>query len=136
MKLIAVGNLKETYLRNMQEKFIKNIPDFTLTELKAEPVKDNVLKALDIEAERILKKISPNEYVVLCDLAGKKVTEDLIKRDLNFENVTFVIGSSYGLSEKVKRRADVRYNFSNMTFPHQLFRMVLLEILSNIALER
>lgn len=136
MKLIAVGNLKETYLRNMQEKFIKNIPDFTLTELKAEPVKDNVLKALDIEAERILKKISPNEYVVLCDLAGKKVTEDLIKRDLKFENVTFVIGSSYGLSEKVKRRADVRYNFSNMTFPHQLFRMVLLEILSNIALER
>lgn len=136
MKLIAVGNLKETYLRNMQEKFIKNIPDFTLTELKAEPVKDNVLKALDIEAERILKKIYPNEYVVLCDLAGKKVTEDLIKRDLNFENVTFVIGSSYGLSEKVKRRADVRYNFSNMTFPHQLFRMVLLEILSNIALER
>lgn len=136
MKLIAVGNLKETYLRNMQEKFIKNIPDFTLTELKAEPVKDNVLKALDIEAERILKRISPNEYVVLCDLAGKKVTEDLIKRDLKFENVTFVIGSSYGLSEKVKRRADVRYNFSNMTFPHQLFRMVLLEILSNIALER
>lgn len=136
MKLIAVGNLKETYLRNMQEKFIKNIPDFTLTELKAETVKDNVLKALDIEAERILKKISPNEYVVLCDLAGKKVTEDLIKRDLKFENVTFVIGSSYGLSEKVKRRADVRYNFSNMTFPHQLFRMVLLEILSNIALER
>lgn len=136
MKLIAVGNLKETYLRNMQEKFIKNIPDFTLTELKAEPVKDNVLKALDIEAERILKKISPNEYVVLCDLAGKKVTEDLIKRDLKFENVTFVIGSSYGLSEKVKRRADVRYNFSNMTFPHQLFRMVLLEILSNIVLER
>ncbi len=136
MKLIAVGNLKETYLRNMQEKFIKNIPDFTLTELKAEPVKDNVLKALDIEAERILKKIYPNEYVVLCDLAGKKVTEDLIKRDLKFENVTFVIGSSYGLSEKVKRRADVRYNFSNMTFPHQLFRMVLLEILSNIALER
>lgn len=134
MKLIAVGNLKETYLRNMQEKFIKNIPDFTLTELKAEPVKDNVLKALDIEAERILKKISPNEYVVLCDLAGKKVTEDLIKRDLKFENVTFVIGSSYGLSEKVKRRADVRYNFSNMTFPHQLFRMVLLEILSNITL--
>lgn len=61
MKLIAVGNLKETYLRNMQEKFIKNIPDFTLTELKAEPVKDNVLKALDVEAERILKKISPNE---------------------------------------------------------------------------
>lgn len=134
MKLIAVGNLKETYLRNMQEKFIKNIPDFTLTELKAEPVKDNVLKALDVEAERILKKISPNEYVVLCDLAGKKVTEDLIKRDLKFENVTFVIGSSYGLSEKVKRRADVRYNFSNMTFPHQLFRMVLLEILSNITL--
>lgn len=67
-------------------------------------------------------------------MAGKKVTEDLIKRDLKFENVTFVIGSSYGLSEKVKRRADVRYNFSNMTFPHQLFRMVLLEILSNITL--
>ena len=90
------------------------------------------MKALKIEAERIVKNIGPKDYVITLEIEGKELTSlefsekisDILTTN---SNITFIIGGSYGLEESIKKEANYSLSFSKMTFPHQLFRVILLE---------
>lgn len=139
--IIALGKLKEKYLREACDEYKKRLS--TLCKLKVvelEPVKlsDNasqteIDKALEKEAKEIMSKIPSGSKVVAMCIEGKQMPSE--KLSSFFEQtavsgcgeITFVIGSSYGLDGSIKNKADVRLSMSEMTFPHQLARVMLLE---------
>jgi len=139
--VIALGKLKEKYLRDACDEYIKRLG--TLCKLKIfelDPVKlvDNasqaeIDKALQKEAKEILAKIPQNAKVVAMCIEGKQMPSEKLSKFFETTAVSgqgeivFIIGSSFGLDESVKKRADVRLSMSEMTFPHQLARVMLLE---------
>ncbi len=132
MKIICVGKIKEKYFASAIEEYSKRISRYTNLEIIEVP--DEALEgtALKKEGERILSKIKDSDYVITLEIEGNFLSslEFARKIDNNFncnKNLTFVIGGSYGLDEAVKRRSDYRLSFSKFTFPHQLFRVLLLE---------
>ena len=138
--VIALGKLKESYLREAVGEYTKRLSRYcTLNILETEPVKlgDNPSKsqidaALEREAEIILKKIPQDSFTCALCVEGKELSSEQLAERLNSlsaigKNITFIIGSSYGLSERVKKACDLRLSMSQMTFPHQLFRVMLLE---------
>lgn len=132
MKIICVGKIKEKFFIEALNEYSKRISkyvNFSIIEVADEA---NVSLALKKEGERILSKIKDNDYVITLEIDGNKLSSlDFARKfDNNFgvnKNLTFVIGGSYGLSEMVKARSDYRLSFSTLTFPHQLFRVILLE---------
>ena len=127
IKIICVGKVKEQYLRDGISDYIKRISKYH---------KLNVIEVLDSnieeERDRIIKYIDNKDYVITLDIEGKQLSslEFADKIDKTFiinSNITFVIGGSYGIHQDVKNRSDFSLSFSKMTFPHQLFRIILLE---------
>lgn len=141
IKIIALGRLKEKYLTEAFKEYEKRISAFgklTLEELEPERLSDNpseaeIEKALTAEADRIMAKIPQNSLTVAMCIEGKQkdsvaFAELLSNASLNGKGTAvFIIGSSYGLSERVKKAADIRLSMSEMTFPHQLARIMLME---------
>ena len=134
IKLITVGQIKEKYLKEAIEEYKKRISKYTNIEIIE--VKDEGLveeeKAKNKEAEKINKHISDRNYLITLEIEGQQITSpDLAKKIDNIlienSNIVFIIGGSYGLSDKIKNKAKVHLSFSKMTFPHQLFRVLLLE---------
>lgn len=140
INIVVVGSIKEKFYRDAIEEYAKRLSRYvklSITEVKDEKTPANASaseedKIKQIEAERILSKFN-NSYVVALAIDGKKYTsESFAKRIENYDilskgNLTFVIGGSLGLHESVLKRADERLSFSDMTFPHQLMRVILLE---------
>lgn len=128
IKIICVGKIKENYLKELIDDYYTRIKKYHKIEIIE--VKDS-----DIETEtlEIKKYLSDNSYIISLDILGKKEDtiefKNLIENALNYgnSNITFVIGSSYGLSEEIKRMSNKLISFSDMTFPHGLFRGILLE---------
>ena len=140
INIIAVSGLKEKYLRDAAAEYQKRLSGFcSLTVTEIEPVKlsekpsaAEIASALSKEAESIIKKIPKSGTVITLCIEGKQYSSeefaDLLEKEINIgNNITFVIGSSYGLSDKIKQLSSVKLSFSKMTFPHQLFRILLLE---------
>ena len=141
IRIIAVGKLKEAYFSDAAAEYSKRIGRFTKVETVQIPdrrIPDRASVAqerqvLEQEGEDILAKIAPQDYVVALCVEGKKLDSPAFAEKLSAlalsgkSTVTFVIGGSLGLSDTVKRRADLRLSFSDMTFPHQLMRVILLE---------
>lgn len=134
MKIICVGKLKEKYWQEAIEEYQKRLQKYIRLELIE--VKDEGLveekKAIDIEKERIEKYLSPKDYIITLEIEGKllnsrEFSEELEKIVIKNSNIVFIIGGSYGLSEEIKSRANLHLSFSKMTFPHQMFRVMLLE---------
>lgn len=140
INLVVVGSIKEKFYRDAIDEYAKRLSRYaklSITEVKDEKTPANASaseedKIKQTEAERILSKLS-NSYVVALAIDGKKYTsESFAKRMENYDilskgNLTFVIGGSLGLHESVLKGADERLSFSDMTFPHQLMRVILLE---------
>ena len=140
IEIIALGRLKESYLRDAVAEYSKRLStmcSFKITELEPVRLKDNpsqseIDKALDKEADEILKKVGSGKLVALC-IEGKQVSSegfcDFIKEQKmqGVSRLCFCIGSSCGLSDKVKNKAIFKMSVSKMTFPHQLFRVMLTE---------
>ena len=140
INIVVVGSIKEKFYRDAIDEYAKRLSRYTklsITEVKDEKTPASASaseedKIKQIEAERILSKLS-NSYVLALSIDGKKYTsESFAKRMENYDilskgNLTFVIGGSLGLHESVIKRADERLSFSDMTFPHQLMRVILLE---------
>ncbi len=132
--LICVGNLKEKYLVDATEEYKKRLQkffDLKIIELPEFKLKDenSFQKGLDIEAYNILTKIKSNNVCSLCIEGEEKSSEDFaqfVEKNSNLGEMYFVIGSSYGLSEKVKKNS-TKISFGKMTFPHQLMRVIFLE---------
>ena len=132
MKIICVGKVKEKFFVDAMNEYSKRISKYTKLEIIEIPDESNESIAMKKEGEKILSKIKDNDYVVTLEIEGNILTslEFAKKIDNNFnsnKNLTFVIGGSYGLDESVKSRSDYKLSFSKFTFPHQLFRVILLE---------
>ena len=132
MKIICVGKVKEKFFVDAINEYSKRISKYTKLEILEISDESNESIAMKKEGEKILSKIKDNDYVVTLEIEGNILTslEFAKKIDNNFnsnKNLTFVIGGSYGLDESVKSRSDYKLSFSKFTFPHQLFRVILLE---------
>ncbi len=138
INLVAVGKVKENYFAEGIAEYAKRLGrfcDFRIIELEEENYKrvdEATISAIKKrEGERILQQVKG--YVIATSPEGKKLSSeglaDKIKRlsDEGKGVFTFVIGGSYGLSDEVKARADEKISFSDMTFPHTLFRLMLTE---------
>ena len=134
IKIITVGSIKEKYLKDAIDEYTKRLSKYTNIEIVE--VKDEGLveptKAMSLEEEKILKHINDKDYLITLEIEGKEFTseefaEKLDKIQLESSNITFIIGGSYGLSQNIKDKSRLHLSFSKMTFPHQLFRVLLLE---------
>ncbi|MBQ8187576.1 MAG: 23S rRNA (pseudouridine(1915)-N(3))-methyltransferase RlmH [Clostridia bacterium] len=141
IKIIAMGKLTESYAKDAAAEFVKRMGksyQVTVIEPKPEnlpmnPTDGEIAKALEKEAEKILAEIPPRAAVCAMCVEGKQLSSEEFAAYLEKQasggvsEVCFIIGSSHGLSEKVKQRAAMRLSVSKMTFPHELFRVMLLE---------
>ena len=123
---VVVGKIKESFYRDAVAEYAKRLSRFTKLEIKE--IAENF--SLEAEAEDILRAVK-GYTIALCvegeKLSSEKLAAKLKKLEDAGKEVTFIIGSSYGLSERVKAAADYRLSFSDMTFPHQLMRVILAE---------
>ena len=134
IKIITVGKLKEKYLKDATEEYLKRLSKYTKVEIiELEDSKiDEETQALSEEKERILKHLNSKDYLITLEIEGKQLTSPefsaLIDKTLiSNSNITFIIGSSYGIHKDIKEMSNYHLSFSKMTFPHQLFRIFLLE---------
>ncbi len=139
--IIAVGKIKEKYYRDAIAEYAKRLSRYCKLEIievedektpdKAAPTEEELIRGK--EAERILKHLKDDAYIVTLEIAGEMYDSVDFARNLarlgvqGNSYIQFIIGGSLGLHEKVCRQADLALSFSNMTFPHQLMRVILLE---------
>ncbi len=145
IRLVVLGKVKEKFYRDKLEKYygcINKRVDFKVIELEDESIPNNasqvvVDKIKALEGEKVLEQIKGNDYVVALCIEGKPTDLPLLRKQLDkavmnqCDNVVFVIGGSLGLDKRVTDRANYKMSFSNMTFPHQLMRVMLAEQLKS-----
>lgn len=142
INIICIGKIKEAYWTNALAEYAKRLSAFCrfqVIELNEERVKSNTPNAAQInevlsaEGKRILQKINATDYALALCIEGKQLSSEELAAVLHNTAVTgkstvdFIIGGSYGLSDTVKARADMRLSMSRMTFPHQMARVILSE---------
>ncbi|MDE6789384.1 MAG: 23S rRNA (pseudouridine(1915)-N(3))-methyltransferase RlmH [Ruminococcus sp.] len=139
INLIAVGKLKEDYLRNACAEYIKRLGRYCTFELHEldecrlndSPSEKEIASTLQKEAVQI-KKYAKGLIIPMC-IEGKQLTSPELSEKISsagingFSTVTFIIGSSYGLAPEIKKTGQIKLSMSKMTFPHQLARVMLLE---------
>lgn len=128
IRIICLGKIKEKYLSDLIFDYKKRIEKYH----KVEIVELKDTEDLEEEAENLLKVINPREYCIVCAIEGQKLNSNqfakLIDRSFMMSGtIDFVIGSSKGLSQRIKDRGDYLLSFSDLTMPHGLFRGVLFE---------
>lgn len=131
IKIICVGKIKENYLKEAIKEYEKRISKYSKLEI-IELEDESNGNILEKEKNKIMNKIQDKDFVITLEIEGKQLDSiDLAKKIdeiyLNHSNITFVIGGSYGLHEDIKKRSNYSLSFSKLTFPHQLFRLMLLE---------
>ena len=134
IKIITVGNIKEKYLKEAIAEYKKRITRYTsieIIEVSDEGLVDKET-ALKLESKKIKKHLNNKDYIIALEIEGKNYSSEefankLDKILIESSTITFIIGGSYGLSNDIKETARMHLSFSRMTFPHQLFRVLLLE---------
>ena len=134
IRIITVGNIKEKYLKDAIDEYKKRISKYTnleIIELEDEGLVEKE-KAIKLEGNKINRYLNNKDYIITLEIEGKQLTsnEFATKIDqilIENSNISFIIGGSYGISEEIKNKANMHLSFSKMTFPHQLFRVILLE---------
>ena len=137
-RIVAVGKIKEQYLRDAIAEYVKRISRFAAVEIveidecltKGAPNDKEIERIKLVEGQAILNKLEG--YVVAMDIDGREFSSQelsahIVQEKQFFSTFTFVIGGSNGLSDEVKSRANIRCSFGKITLPHQLFRVVLAE---------
>ena len=133
IKIICVGKIKESFFRDAILEYKKRISKYTKIEIIELPDYhyDNK-KTIETEYQEIMKVFNQTDYNILLDISGNNLDSmELAKKIDNIlsinSNITFIIGGSLGVSDKLREQCNYRLSFSKMTFPHQLFRVILLE---------
>lgn len=134
IKIICIGKIKEKYLIDAIEEYKKRISKYTkleIIELKDYSM-DDIHKVLELEKEQIERYIDSKDYVISMEIEGEQISSEILAKKIDSilntsSNITFVIGGSYGLDPVIKQKSNYHLSFSKMTFPHQLFRVLLLE---------
>lgn len=134
IKIICIGKIKEAFFKEAINEYTKRLSKYTKINIIELPDYDlnNKEITLQKESENILKNINEKDYCITLEIEGKNLTslelaQKIDKTLIDNSNICFVIGGSYGLDEKVKQRSNYKLSFSKQTFPHQLFRIMLLE---------
>jgi len=127
IKIVCVGKVKEKYLQEAISDYMKRLSKYHKVDI-IELEDSNMFE----EKSKILKHIDNKDYVITLDIEGKmlssiELAEKIDKTFITNSNICFVIGGSYGLDKEVKERSNFSLSFSKLTFPHQLFRVILLE---------
>lgn len=139
--ILAVGKIKESFYREALAEYLKRLGRYCrpeIIEVADEPVPEGASSAQEElikekEAKRILKRLRDNSFVITLEIAGKKYDSEKFAEKLEDlalagkSQLVFVIGGSLGLHASVSKRADLKLSFSDMTFPHQLMRVILAE---------
>ena len=141
ISILCVGKLKEKYLKDAvseYEKRLRSFCKFEIAEVDEERSADNpnaaqIENIIECEGKRILAKLDKSTHVIAMCIEGKQKSSEGLAQYLEnvavggVSSVAFVIGGSFGLSKEVKKRADLKLSMSEMTFPHQLARVMLCE---------
>ena len=138
IKVIAVGKIKEQYLKDALKEYEKRLSSFctfSVIEIQAEQIVDESLceKYKEIESERILSAIKPNSYVITLEIKGKKLSSEAFAEKIKdiandgINDVSFIIGGANGLHKNVTDISSFKLSFSDMTFTHQMIRLLLIE---------
>lgn len=139
--LITVGKIKEKYLKDALAEYSKRLSKYCkleIVEVADEKTPDNASETVENairakEAERILKHVKDDAYVITLEIQGKQLTSEEMADKIEklgvqgTSHIIFIIGGSIGLGEEVLKKSDYALSFSKMTFPHQLMRVILLE---------
>lgn len=135
IKIVCVGTIKEKFTEALIDEYLKRLRtpyQLSIIEVKESKHKNNAQLSIDDESELLLKQLNPADFVVLLDIWGTLgSTQDfhkVIEASFNqAKHCVFVVGGSHGVNQDVKKRANVRFSISRMTFPHQLVRALLIE---------
>lgn len=133
INLVCVGNLKDKFFVDACGEYSKRLSrfcDLKIVELKEYTNLNSTQQIKDVEGQEILNHLKG--YVVLCDVKGTLISSENLAEKFEtissaYSEITFVVGGSYGVSEAVKQKANEKISMSKMTFPHRLFRVMLLE---------
>ena len=139
--VITVGKIKEKYLKDAIAEYSKRLGKYCqleIVEVADEKTPDNASEAVEDairtkEAERILKHVKEDAYIVTLEIQGKMLSSEELAAKIErlgvqgTSHIIFIIGGSIGLGKEVLQRSDFALSFSRMTFPHQLMRVILLE---------
>lgn len=133
IKILCVGKIKEKYLTAAIEEYKKRLSKYTkleIIEIMDSSLDETIVKRK--EKENLLKHINKKDYIITLEIEGEQLTSKefankLESINITNTNITFIIGGSYGLDDDIKKISDLKLSFSKMTFPHQLFRVLLLE---------
>lgn len=134
IKIICLGKIKEEFYKDAIKEYEKRLSKYTKLEIiELEDINDTDINyALTKEKEKIMNHIKNQDNLVILDIKGKEQTSEefatFIGKELTYNsNITLLIGSSNGLDEEIKKLTPKKISFSHLTFPHQLFRVILLE---------
>ena len=139
--ILCVGKIKEKFYRDAISEYEKRLSRYCkleIIEVSDEKTPDNASEVVETairakEAERILKYIKDDAYVITLEINGKQLTSEELSQKIEklgiqgISHIIFIIGGSIGLGEAVLQKSDYALSFSKMTFPHQLMRVILLE---------
>lgn len=134
IKIICIGKVKESFLNEAIDEYLKRLKKYTkiqIIELNDEGLMDES-KAIKLEGQKILEHLDEKDYIITLEIDGKQLdsvelSKKIEQTFIGNSNIAFIIGGSYGLSQEVKDKSNFKLSFSKMTFPHQLFRVILLE---------
>ncbi len=127
IKIICIGKIKENYLKDAINDYQKRISKYHKIEIVELPDSN-----IDNEKELIKKNINPKDYIITMEIEGNmlssiELSEKIDKTFITNPNITFIIGGSTGLHQEIKNMSNYKLSFSKLTFPHGLFRLILLE---------
>ncbi len=136
IRILAVAKKSSSWVRAGEEDFLSRIQNFTKVEIEhISPSDENSLgvnKAREVESEKLLKKLKADEFVIACEREGVQMNSEKFSAKIgelndSSQKICFIIGGSNGLSSEVLARSNLEISFSKLTFPHELFRLLLLE---------
>lgn len=139
--IIAVGKIKENYIQKGLQEYLKRLGPYArikIIEVYDEKIPANASLAEEEgirqrEGDKILAKVKPDSFIITLEIDGELLTSDAFAQKIEQlmvsgrSHLTFIIGGSIGLSDDIKKRADLAISFGHFTYPHQLIRLILLE---------
>lgn len=134
IKIICIGKIKESFYREAIQEYQKRLSKYTKLEIIELPdvTTSNIEENIKKEGNMIQKYINSKDYIVTLEIEGTQVSSESFANKIDSiyqtnSTITFIIGGSYGIDSRIKQMSHWSLSFSKMTFPHQLFRVVLLE---------
>jgi len=134
IKIICIGKIKEKFYRDAIDEYKKRLSKYTKLEIieLQDICNDNTSIILEKEKELFLKAIKEKDFIITLEIEGSMLSSDQLSKKIDEtlitnSNIVFIIGGSYGIHNDIKQRSNYKLSFSKLTFPHQLFRVVLLE---------